>query len=480
VASNPSRSEASAIPQPLSSHLFSIKVEEAKMSGGEESQRKTKIRPDRATKTRRCTEEHVMRRANTFVLAPTRAQEVELRSRATSCAKLWNEVNYQRRQAYFNYQPIDWNPQLYKKYVPSISSATAQQIVRKNTETWRSFFALKKLEKQGKLPPHVKKVLPPGYWKRDGRYELVILYRNDRYRIEGDTLRLSRGLSVRFKGDMKWFGRQGRLEIYYDQLTKKWRVFQPVVVKPVSSPKGSKTCHIDLGVRNLGTVLVEGWSKPIAFNAGNLLADWWYWTKRIAAHQARLWSVNRKKTSKTLQKLYRKRQRRLKHAVDAFARKLVKDLYDLGASKIVMGDLTNILLNGEEHSRQANAMTHNFWSHRHLAQRIRWTAEEHGITVVEVSEAHTSDTCPRCRSRNTERRRRLFQCLHCGLEAHRDAVGVANMASLNGESAVRVMAHPMLLKWDRCRWKGSSPVPIEGVNAREARISRPSRGESQA
>jgi putative transposase len=244
-----------------------------------------------------------------------------------------------------------------------------------------------------------------------------------------------------------------------------------MAVKPFHSPKGSKTCHIDLGVRNLGTVLVEGWSRPIAFNSGNLLADWWYWTKRISTHQARLWRVNGRRASKTLERLYRKRQRRFRHAVDTFARRLITELYDLGrVSRIVLGNLNNILLNGEEHSRQTNAMIHNFWSHRYLADRIRWTAEEYGITVVEISEAHTSDMCPRCRSRNNERRGRLFRCLSCGLEAHRDAVGVVNMASLSGERAVGAMAHPMLLRWDGCGWKPSGAMPTQArMSRREAK-----------
>jgi hypothetical protein len=162
------RGEADAI-QPSASHPFSPKVEEEEIRGGEESQKKTKIRPNSATKTKGCieeeiidtakicsetnastpTEEHVMRRANTFVLAPTRAQEEELRCLATGCAKLWNEVNYQWRQAYSSYQLIEWYSQLYKKYGPSISATTAQQVVRENSGAWRSFLALKCLEKRG-------------------------------------------------------------------------------------------------------------------------------------------------------------------------------------------------------------------------------------------------------------------------------------------------------------------------------------------
>jgi len=124
-----------------------------------------------------------MKRANQFVLAPTREQHHILQELAIGCAKLWNEVNYLHRQQYSDYLKLDWNPQLYKKYVPLVGSATAQQIVRKNNEAWRAFFALKRMERNGELPSTFKRVKPPGYWKRDGHYMLRILFRCDSYCI---------------------------------------------------------------------------------------------------------------------------------------------------------------------------------------------------------------------------------------------------------------------------------------------------------
>ncbi len=117
-----------------------------------------------------------MQRTNAFILAPSVEQEIVLRERATNCAKLWNEVTYQRRQAWLTYQTIDWKcGALYNKYSPLIDSATAQQILRKNNESWRSFFALKKMERGGKLPSHIKKVHMPGYWKQNGKYKLMMV-----------------------------------------------------------------------------------------------------------------------------------------------------------------------------------------------------------------------------------------------------------------------------------------------------------------
>jgi len=423
-----------------------------------------------------------MKRANIFMLSPTVSQETNLRELGINCAKLWNEVNYLRRQTYENYQHIDWNPQTYKKYVPLVGSATAQQVVNKNNEAWRSFLALKRLEKNGKLPQHVKTANPPRYWKRDGKYELVILCRNDGYRIKNGELKLSKGLTVKFKGNLKWFGKQGRLEIRYDNLGRKWRVFQPVTVKSVLSPKGSKTCHIDLGVVNLATVWVEGWKQPIAYGGKSLLSDWWYWTGRIAKCQSQLRRVNGKYRSKRLRNLYGIRQRRFRHAVNSMVRTMVKDLYELGVSTIVVGNLKHIRDGNGDHSHKTNSMIHNFWSFKYVVQRFKDVAEEYGIKVIEVSEYKTSTQCPRCNSENTMRSGRLFKCLNCGLEAHRDAVGVLNMANLhNGGTAIGVVAHPLLLKWNGMRWEPKRVVNNQPMNTLEAEnLPTFSRGECQS
>jgi len=401
-----------------------------------------------------------MKRTNQLVLAPTREQHQILEELAVNCAKLWNEVNYLHRQQYEKYLRLDWNPQVYKKYVPLVSSATAQQIVRKNNEAWRSLLKLKHMKRNGMLPSTMKRINPPKYWKRDGRYVLRILFRCDSYRIREGHLYLPRGLSTSFKGELKWTGKQGRLEVAWDSLSKKWRVFQSVEVKPIITPLGSKTCYIDMGVRNLATVWMPEWRQPVAYQSGRLLADWWYWTNRIARHQQRLATVNGRRKSKQLSKLYRTRRKRFRHAVATFARQLVKDLYARGVSSIVIGELTGIR-NGNAHRRQGNAMVHNYWSHKHIADRLKWTAEEHGIKIRTVSEAYTSQTCPRCRLRHSVRILRGFQCLDCGLEAHRDAVGVLNMAARCGEYAVRPMAWPMPLRWDGCRWNRNNGMPTQ-------------------
>jgi putative transposase len=40
-----------------------------------------------------------------------------------------------------------------------------QAVIQKNDEAWSTLFKLLNLKKQRKLPLHIKKVSPPGYWK---------------------------------------------------------------------------------------------------------------------------------------------------------------------------------------------------------------------------------------------------------------------------------------------------------------------------
>ena len=168
--------------------------------------------------------------------------------------------------------------------------------------------------------------------------------------------------------------------------------------------------------------------------------------------------MNEPKKSKPLSKLHRTRRKLFRHAVATFARQLAKDLHSHGVSSIVIGELTGIR-NGNVHGGQGNAMVHNYWSHKQVPDRLKWTAEEYGMKLETVSEAYTSQTCPRCGSRHSLRVLRGFRYLDCGLEAHRDAGGVLNIAARYRGYAVRPMAWPMLLRWDGCGWNHNNEMP---------------------
>jgi putative transposase len=89
---------------------------------------------------------------------------------ADNCARLYDEVNFERRQAYICYRKFEWHlKRLYEKYASLVGSATALQIINKNNEACRSFPALKRLRAEGRLPKHTTKVSMPRHWKKTAK-----------------------------------------------------------------------------------------------------------------------------------------------------------------------------------------------------------------------------------------------------------------------------------------------------------------------
>jgi putative transposase len=192
----------------------------------------------------------------------------------------------------------------------------------------------------------------PRYWKRNGRRELRKIVRSDCYTINNEYPYLPKGLRLKYKGELKWKGKHGRLEIVYDEVDEVWRGFMTVKVERSPLRGGNKPLCIDLGVINFATVWFEGLRQPIAFSGRAVLSDWWYWNWRIAKEQSRLARINRAKTSRKLRMLYRVGQRRFKQAVNAMIKTIVEDAHQLGISKILLGKLKGI--RGNSHNGKAN------------------------------------------------------------------------------------------------------------------------------
>jgi putative transposase len=347
---------------------------------------------------------------------------------------MWNQLTYQRRQSLFNNQ-FDWTTdEVYHHYKKVIGSATAQQIIRKNNEAWKSFFALLQKKKTGTLSPHITRIRPPGYWKdrRTGERKLRYVVRCNCYTLGPIRLKLPFQLEVKWQGSNRWQGTQGRLEISCDALTGHWYAFMPVEVAPPHQPTGTKKAYVDLGVKVPIMATIAGSAQVWGYRANSMLADWWYWNHILAKHESLLKTTNDSHSSKELSRLYRKRKRRFRDIVNKVVNDFVVRCWSQGVAEIVLGDLTHIRASAK-FSKKSNSMIHLFWSHRYLVKRIKEKAEEYGITIREIDERGTSSVCPRCNSKKVVRKGRLFRCVQCKLEAHRDAVGCVNIGLAQGE-----------------------------------------------
>ncbi|MFP3315597.1 MAG: hypothetical protein RXN91_04580, partial [Caldivirga sp.] len=99
-------------------------------------------------------------RTNVVRLLPNGAQERRLRKLADVSARLYNEVNYERRRQFFQQHLVDFKStwdKYYEKY-KGMLGVNAQAVLQKNNEAWSSFFSLLRLKKENKLPPFMRRV----------------------------------------------------------------------------------------------------------------------------------------------------------------------------------------------------------------------------------------------------------------------------------------------------------------------------------
>jgi len=302
-----------------------------------------------------------------FAVRPLSTQDEQLlRDLLDASASLWNELTYERRQNFFDGESV-WNTADYRKqYVGVLGSATAQQIIRKNREAWRSFFAAR---------DDGEDTAPPGYWgnEGDGR-ELRTYIRNDQYTLEtgersrleipvGHDLKEEYGLGyhdrlrLKVAGDPKWDGKHGRLEIQYDELDDTFRAFQPVTVPDSrqDSPLADESAAVDVGANNL-VACTTTTGEQYLYEGRDLFQRFRETTEEIARFQSKL--CDERYSSRRIRRLYRKRTRRRDHAQGALVRDLIERLYNEGVAAMYVGDLTDVL--STHWSAEVNAKTHQF------------------------------------------------------------------------------------------------------------------------
>jgi len=408
------------------------------------------------------------RRTNVVRLLPNGFQERKLRKLADTSARLFNEVNYERRQQFFRGEKVDLQgtyQKYYEKY-KGILGVNAQQVLNKNNEAWSSFFSLIKLKKQGKLPPHMNHVSPPRYWKKEKKRKLLLVVRQDRYVVDEKNHKLVLkyfDLEIEFAGRLRWYGKQGRLEIHYDDVENAWYASVPVDVGvektktgkkskwivrgerksiQVKSPKGNKIASIDLGINILASVVVDDGTWLI-YKGVRIKEDYFYLQRKIAEvqsladnarnvyeHEAQE-GLNREK-----RRLFKKLTRRLLHLYRNLASDLLKQLYDQGVSIIYLGYPYNIAQD------KGNKFTVNMWLYREFMNFIELKAQEYGMKVYEVVEYNTSRYCAYHDVEVSRNPRGVVSCPK-GHKLHSDLNGALNILKKAVDITISTVKKPL-------------------------------------
>ncbi|MBP1911561.1 RNA-guided endonuclease InsQ/TnpB family protein [Thermococcus stetteri] len=385
-----------------------------------------------------------MKRAVTVKLQPSREQEKTLFELAHATAIIWNKLNYQRLKQFKEFGKIDFSTtekEAYHEFKNWIGGSTVQQLARKNAESWRSFFSLIKKKKSGELPEWFKPKPPQFVREENSRKLFVIPLRNDQYRIEENIIELRRlgkfgRLRIQLKGRIHLKGKQGRLEITYDPVKRKWYAYISYTVEEKlindewmrvpRQPLGNLSAGIDLGVNNLMAVYVED-GESFLVNGRPLKSIDFYWRRKIAEYQSKINKSGAKKSRK-LSRMHEKAKLQAKHYINTAVRQTVEKLYCLGVSRIVVGYPKGIARNSDK-GRKQNFLLSHVWRFNYVIKRLTEVAEEYGISVVVVGEAFTSQTCPLCGQRHPNGRifRGLFKCHREGVVTNADLVGAFNI-----------------------------------------------------
>jgi len=261
---------------------------------------------------------------------------------------------------------------------------------------------------------------------------------------------------LRFKGKFKWHGKQGRLEIIYDEARRSWYAHIPVEVENIVEAGGGLRASVDLGIVNLATVYIEDGTWYI-FKGGSVLSQYEYYGKRISSIQEVL-ARHRQNRSRKLKLLYDKRRKFLKHALNSMVRKIMKELKEKGVGEVIIGYPKEIIRN------HGNKLTVNFWNYSYIIKRFEEIEEELGIMITKVNEAHTSKTCALCGEAHKSGRvkRGLFKCPRIGKVINADLNGAINI--LHILESLRSRSGGQLLVRDKGNGLKTQPVVYRWMN----------------
>lgn len=415
----------------------------------------------------------------------------------------YNSINYRRQQAYFTDDESVWDApvrELREEYVPIIGSGTFDQLERKNSDSWNSFFELLDKYNDPENQSVMEKPSVPGYWgSRSEGYPLRTLVRNDLYEFEwnedGASVEFTIGKALKEKydygyyerlrldvqGDPRWTGKDGQLELCYDEDFDVVRVnhsvrqpdlctgdnshTQPGHPNRIEHSSDARFAAIDLGANNTITAVTSA-GEAVVCNARSEFERFRSLSERISALQSKL--PDDVYSSRQIRQTYALRGNRRDHHLNATVRLVAEWLQEAGVEHVFVGDLTNVL--STHWNARVNEKTHAFWSHGQLLDRIEDTFEEVGLEWSEESEAGSSSTCPACGSEHVERNGDAFDCIDCGYRRHSDVVGAVNLLMEYSEASsddLGLMAQPAghdagrswrgdihvtHLKWDDHAW----------------------------
>ena len=313
----------------------------------------------------------------------------------------------------------------------NLHSQTLQAIIQSYFDSLKSYFRVSQSTPDAKPPkrtPHFYKVR----WIQNG------------ITFKDGVVRLSNGkgnAAITLKSDV----RPAYVEMYFQRGSYYFSLVYEVQIPP--KRKTGKAVAIDMG--EIHPIVSHDGEHTIIYNGRTLRAIKQYLNKFKGYIQSKMdrckqrshrWYRLKRIRTKILAKL----NAQIKDAEHKITSRFISDCIKAKADTIVMGDLKGIRKRAK-FSKKSNQKVHQ-WAFARLQSMICYKAELAGLKVKFVSEAYTSQTCPKCGNRKKPTNRN-YHCNHCGFAYHRDGVGAINLWNkVSGfilSPVVGVMASPI-------------------------------------
>jgi putative transposase len=294
--------------------------------------------------------------------------------------------------------------------------ATRDEVI----QAYKSFFALR----QAGLTHHNA----PGFRRKDFLSPLRY-FEGYGFILNGDKLTLSLGLKREDKIRCVTVSVQMRSDISYKRIVNvlitydaKLGLMAHLVVEVESlAALGNNVAAVDLG---------ETQALAVAMACGLVLL----YSGKLIKSVRRYWQKVRAKVkppaagerrSRRYSEIDRKESRQVGHLLHNLSSDFVKRMWQSGVSVIVIGNLTGIR-ERIDYGKRMNQRLHA-WPFRLLVFMITYKALLYGMTVVEVDESYSSQTCHACGviKKSNRKTRGSYSCA-CGWRVHADANGCLN------------------------------------------------------
>ena len=338
-----------------------------------------------------------------FQIKPDKNTNIILSSLTYASARLFNVGNYERHEYEnlgFDKMP-DWYDQkrrlkdnMWFKLLPS---QTAQDVLKRVDEGWKSYFKL--LKTKGIENPN-----PPFYKPKGGHYN--IKYLNNSFKQFGNTIRF-----MTSKNEKKYLKENYDIDnnFFYITLDKELNNIKQIEIKYINEYKYDinviyeipnidiKECNdryisIDIGICNLATIYDnKGYSFIISGSAyQNAL---YYYNKKIAHYKSILDTQMKttKRSSKRLKSLYVKKKRVITYILHKSTKMIVDYCDNNDITRVIIGDITNIRKdNNQGHINNQKLHSLPFFE---FYKKLEYKLKLRGISLIYENEAYTS-SCP--------------------------------------------------------------------------------------